>query len=67
MSLRKTRFILTLTAMIMLFALALLAIIKGDNVTPPLCVTAIGGLGGYYTYGKTKNNDTYMQTQKPES
>ena len=66
MSLRKTRFILTLTAMIMLFGLAILSIIKGDSVTPPLCVTAIGGLGGYYTYGKTKNNDTFMQTQKPE-
>lgn len=50
----------------MLFALALLAIIKGDNVTPPLCVTAIGGLGGYYTYGKTKNNDTFMKQQPPK-
>lgn len=60
----KTRFRLTVMAMVMLFIIAVLAIIKGDSVAPPLCVTAIGGLGGYYTYGKTKNNDTFMNNQQ---
>lgn len=51
-------------SIIILGALAFYAISQKDAVTPPLCVTAIGGIAGYYTYGKTKNNDTFINAQR---
>ena len=64
MKITTTRFILSVLSIVLLGALAFYAIYSKDGVTPPLCVTGIGGIAGYYTYGKTKNNDTYIQNTK---
>lgn len=60
--LKRTRFIVSVLSVFILGGLAFYAIAMGNDVTPPLCVTGIGGIAGYYTYGKTQNNDTYMET-----
>lgn len=67
MKVASTRFIISVMAILILGGLAFYAIYTKEGVTAPLCVTAIGGIAGYYTYGKTKNNDTFMVNQKPES
>ena len=59
-----TRFILSIAGSLLLSALAFYAIAKGDTVTAPLCVPFIGGVIGVYNHGKSKNNDTYMNTNK---
>jgi hypothetical protein len=65
MKVQTTRFIISFLAIMLMAALAFFAMIKGDSVTPPLCVTGIGGVAGYYTYGKTQNNKQWIEAQKP--
>ena len=60
----KSRFYLSLLSILILGGLAFFAIATGESVTPPLCVTAIGGIAGYYTYGKTTNNTDYIEAEE---
>jgi len=64
MKITTTRFIISVLATLILGGMGFYAISKGDSVTSSLIIPTIGGIVGYYTYGKTKNNDTYMETQK---
>jgi len=64
MKITTTRFILSVLSIILLGALAFYAIYSKDGVTPPLCVTGIGGIAGYYTYGKTQNNKQWIESDK---
>jgi len=60
MTVTQTRFVQSTLAIVILGGLSFYAIAKGDAVTAPLAVPFIGAVAGMYTYGKTKNNDTYM-------
>ena len=64
MKIATTRFILSVMSIAILGALAFYAIMKGDAISPPLVIPTIGGIAGYYTYGKTKNNDTFINNTK---
>ena len=64
MKIATTRFILSVMSIVILGFLAFFALLKGDSVTAPLVIPTIGGIAGYYTYGKTKNNDTFINNTK---
>lgn len=68
MKIATTRFILSTLGTLILGGMGFYAISKGDAVTSSLIIPTIGGVIGYYTYGKTKNNDTYMtETNNPKN
>jgi len=52
---------------VLLAALAFYAISKGDEVTPPLCVTGIGTIIGGYQWGKSYTNAKYFENNKTET
>lgn len=64
MKLQTTRFTVSMTGVILLAALAFYAISQKDNVTPPLCVTAIGTIIGGYQWGKSYTNAKFIENQK---
>lgn len=62
MNIKTTRFILSLTGTIILGVLAFYGISQSDAVTPPLCVTAIGGIAGGYQWSKAHTNAKHAET-----
>ena len=62
MKIQTTRFILSVLGVIVLTGLAFYAMIKGDAVSPPICISGIMTIVGGYQWGKTTNNSKYMAT-----
>lgn len=61
----STRFVLSLLGILLLGALAFFAMIKGDSVSAPMCITGIGTIVAGYQWGKTVNNSKYIENQIP--
>lgn len=57
----STRFILSLVSIIFLASLAFFAMIKGDSVSAPMCITGIGTIVAGYQWGKTINNSKFIE------
>lgn len=63
MKFQTTRFILSAMGVVLLSALSFYAIAKGDAVTPPLCVTGIGGIIGGYQWSRAVTTSKYFENQ----
>jgi len=63
MKFQTTRFILSVIGVLVMTALGFFGMIKGDSVSPPMCVTGIGTIVGGYQWSRAVTTGKFLENQ----